>query len=295
MSIQVSQLRNSMSGKGILVVPGAYDALSARVIEEAGFETVHVGGYLGSACLLGLPDVGLLTMTEAINRAGNIAAAVHIPVIMDIDNGYGNAINVWRTAIEVTRAGIAGVHIEDQILPKRFSQFGTAGTGVVETKEMIAKIHAIRDVAPPEELYLIARTDALEAGLGVDEAIDRLNAYTEAGADAVFPITRSYDWLMEIGDKWSKDTPLVVAPTWFANVSAEEFRGHGFRMVLYTDISVRAALQGVRETMNELRSKGTISAIDRSLVSSDYLHELIRASNFHDLEQRYRPTSQPTL
>jgi 2-methylisocitrate lyase-like PEP mutase family enzyme len=283
----VFRLRGCMGGQGPLVVPTAYDALSARVIEEAGFEAVHVGGFLGAASLLGMPDIGLLTMTEAITRAANIAAAISIPVIMDVDNGYGNAINARRTASDAMRAGVAGIHIEDQVFPKRCGQYGSGDMRIVDTDEMVAKLHAIRDVAPPEHLYLIARTDALGAGLSVDEAIERLERYADAGADAVLPITRSYEWLKEIGKRWSRDTPIVAAPTRFSTVSAEELQQHGIRMILYTEIAVRAALQGVRTAMRELRAQGTISAIESTLVPTEYLYDLVRLPDYRELEQRY--------
>jgi 2-methylisocitrate lyase-like PEP mutase family enzyme len=288
---KVMRLRNAMSSGAVLVVPTAYDALSARVIEEAGFQAVHVGGFLGAGSLLGLPDVGLLTMSEAMARASNIAAVIEPPVIMDIDNGYGNAINARRTVIEAVRGGIAAVHMEDQVFPKRCGQYGMGDMKVVDAAEMVGKIRAARDVAGPDDLYLIARTDALGAGLSVDDALARMFAYVEAGADAVLPITRNYEWLKEIGRRWNRSAPLVTAPTRFSTVPAEELRQHGFQIILYTEIAVRAALHGVRRAMQELAEKGGVAAIENDLVPTEYLYELVRLPHYRELEVMYGAVS----
>lgn len=284
---KVARLRGVLATGEVLVVPTAYDALSARVIEEAGFKAIHVGGFLGAGSLLGLPDVGLLTMNEAVTRGANIAAAVAPPIILDIDNGYGNAINVRRTIQEVVRAGVPAVHLEDQVFPKRCGQYGMGEMAVVETREMVGKIRAARDVASRDDLFLIARTDALGAGLTVGDALERMRAYEEAGADALLPITRNYEWLKEVGRRWKGSIPLVTAPTRFSTVSSQELRGHGLQIVLYTEIAARAALEGVRRAMRELAEHGGIAAIADDLAPTEYLYELVRLPAYRELEDKY--------
>jgi 2-methylisocitrate lyase-like PEP mutase family enzyme len=170
-----------------LVVPGCYDALSAKVLERAGFPAVYMTGYGTSLALLGLPDAGLATMSEMHLNARYIANAVAVPVIADADNGYGNAINVMRTVREYIQTGVAGIHVEDQAIPKRCGH--VAGRRVIPIEEAVGKYRAAaavrRDLDP--DFVLIARTDARGAhGGSLDEAIRRANAYLEAGADLAF-------------------------------------------------------------------------------------------------------------
>jgi 2-methylisocitrate lyase-like PEP mutase family enzyme len=170
-----------------LIVPGCYDALSAKVLERAGFPAVYMTGYGTSLALLGLPDAGLATMSEMHLNARYIANAVGVPVIADADNGYGNAINVMRTVREYVQTGVAGIHIEDQAIPKRCGH--VAGRRVIPLEEAVGKVRAAaavrRDLDP--DFVLIARTDARGAhGGSLDEAIRRANAYLEAGADLAF-------------------------------------------------------------------------------------------------------------
>ncbi len=181
-------LRDLLRGGETLVKPGAYNALSARIIEQNGFRTVGVSGYGVSASLLGKPDVGLLTLSEMVMASRYIVGAVNIPVIADADTGYGNAINAMRTTEDFIRAGVAAIHIEDQVAPKRCGH--VAGKQVVPIEEAVGKFRAaakVRDDLDPD-FVLIARTDSRGASGGsVDEVIRRGNAYLEAGADMIFP------------------------------------------------------------------------------------------------------------
>jgi len=167
----------------ILVLPGAYDALSAKIVEQAGFKAVTLGGYPASGSLLAKPDVSLLTMTEMVDHARYISEAVDIPLFVDGDTGHGNVTNVARTVREFERAGVAGLFIEDQGFPKRCGHM--EGKQVISTEEMVVKIKAAVDARRDDDLMLMARTDSL-AVYGIDAAIERAGRFTEAGADIIF-------------------------------------------------------------------------------------------------------------
>lgn len=279
--------RAALAGEDPLVIPTAYDALSARVAEETGFRAIQVGGFLGAGSLLGVPDIGLLTATEAITRAANIAAVVDVPVIMDIDTGYGNVINVRRTIEQVARAGIAAVHLEDQVFPKRCGQFGLGSMRVIPLDEAVTKVRAVRDARGGDDVFLVARTDAWGAGLGVEEALTRGRAYADAGADAIMAIIRSFDDLKQFAHEWDRETPLVAVPTRFATVSATELGELGFRMVMYTEVAARAALLAVEKILRELREKSTVAALEDEMIPTEGLYELVRLPWYRELEEGY--------
>ena len=183
MSNVTKKLRALIAGDGLVPIVGAYDALSARLVERACFEVMHVGGYNLSAAHLGLPDVGYLTLSETVDLAGRIAANTALPVIADGDDGYGNHLNTGRLIFELERAGLAGVHIEDQLFPKRCGHM--AGKRLVAPAAFEQKINAAVDARRDDDFTIIARTDAI-AVEGFEQAIERANLYAEAGADVVF-------------------------------------------------------------------------------------------------------------
>ncbi len=177
------RLRELLAGPEPVLAPGAYDALSARLVEGAGFGAVYVTGFGTSASLLGRPDIGLLTFSEMVDNARRIAQAVEVPVIADVDDGYGNPLNVIRTVREYEAAGISAVHIEDQVSPKKCGHM--EGKQVIEASEMVEKIRAAVEARQSEEFVIIGRTDA-RAVEGIDGALERARLYREAGADVLF-------------------------------------------------------------------------------------------------------------
>ena len=180
---KTTRLKKLLTDKALLVAPGAYDVLSAKVIEMAGFDAVYMTGYGTSASILGEPDVGLLTMNEMVEHARNIAQAVDIPVLADGDTGYGNPLNIRRTVSEYERAGVCAIQLEDQVFPKRCGHM--LGRKVIAMEEMVQKIKAATDARQDDDFVIIARTDA-RTSFGLEEALRRGKAYSEAGADVIF-------------------------------------------------------------------------------------------------------------
>jgi 2,3-dimethylmalate lyase len=180
---KTTRLKQLIEAPEIVVIPGVPDALCARIAQQEGFQAVFVGGYASTASLLGLPDVGLLTMTEMVEQAHRICGAIDIPVFADGDTGHGNVTNVARTMREFERAGVAAIFFEDQVAPKRCGHM--SGKQVIPTEEMVSKIHSAIDARVDPDLTIMARTDAL-AVEGVDRAIERAHRYVEAGARMVF-------------------------------------------------------------------------------------------------------------
>jgi 2-methylisocitrate lyase-like PEP mutase family enzyme len=178
-----ARLRELLAGDELVVAPGAYDALSALLIEQAGFDVAYMTGYGATASLLARPDVGLLSMTEMSDQARRLVQAVSIPVVSDADNGYGGPLNVARTVREYMAAGVAGMHIEDQVVPKKCGHM--AGKRVIPAGEMVEKVHAAVEARGDGEIVLIARTDA-RAPESLDSALERVGAYLHAGADVIF-------------------------------------------------------------------------------------------------------------
>jgi len=248
------KLRERLRRRGILVAPGAYDCLSARIIERRGFDAVYMTGAGTSVARLGLPDLGLATMTEMVDNASRIVEAVSIPVIADADTGYGGAINARRTVRAYERAGVAAVHLEDQQFPKRCGHL--AGKRVVRTEEMVEKIRAAVDAR--EGLVVIARTDALAVG-GWDDALRRCEAYVRAGADALFvEAIRTREQAARLGRRF--DVPLlynVVETGRSPLFSALELERLGFKIVIFPGSVLLAVARLIDELMTDLRERGT--------------------------------------
>ncbi|MBI4187962.1 MAG: isocitrate lyase/PEP mutase family protein, partial [Chloroflexi bacterium] len=235
------KLRKLLKTPGIIVAPGAHNAFTAKIIEQTGgFPAVYMTGSGTAMSLLGEPDVGLLTMTEMVTQARNIANAVSLPVIADADTGYGNAINVVRTVREYERTGVAGIHIEDQVTPKKCGHF--EGKQVISLAEMVGKIRAAVDAREDPDFVLIARTDA-RAVLGLDEAIGRAKAYVAAGADAIFVeapqsleelniIARSIDAPLMVNMDEGTKTPLLTV---------RELEEMGYKIVIFPRSAPSAA------------------------------------------------------
>lgn len=280
------RLRELLSRDEILVVPGAYDALTARMIEKVGFDAVYMTGGGTVNSLTGLPDNGLITLTEMAMNARYIAEATSVPVISDADTGYGNAVNVMRTVWEFERAGVAGIHIEDQVAPKRCGHL--EGKEVVSKEEMVGKIRAARAARNDSDFVIIARVDA-RAVLSFDEGVRRGQAYLEAGADVIFPEALENEEEFRGYAKAVKG-PLLANMTEFGKspcLSAKQFEEMGYKIVIFPVTALRMALKAVWEYLTILKEKGTQKDLVDRMFTRKELYELIDYDSFNAYERDF--------
>jgi 2-methylisocitrate lyase-like PEP mutase family enzyme len=281
-----ARLRALLAQNAPVTAPGAYDALSARLVEEAGFDVVYMTGFGTTASLIGRPDVGLLSGSEMADNARRIVSAVNVPVVADADTGYGNAVNVLRTVQLYEQAGVAGVQLEDQVMPKKCGHM--SGKLIITAEEMVGKIHAAVDARRDSDLVIIARTDAV-AVEGLAAAIDRAKAFAEAGADLLFveaPV--SEEDIATVATELRGVAPLVF--NWAEGgktppLPAERIAELGFSLILYPIGTLLAATAGIRTLLASLRSNG-VPALD-GLPAFGEFTDFIGLPEVQALEQRY--------
>jgi 2,3-dimethylmalate lyase len=276
-----------------LLAPGCYDALSARLVEEAGFSAAYMTGFGSAAGRLGRPDVGLLTMSEMVDNAYRIAEAVDIPVIADADTGYGNPISVIRTVREFERAGVAAIHIEDQVMPKKCGHM--EGKQVVAAREMAQKVRAAVDARRSSDFLIIARTDAA-AVEGLDAAIERGHIYREAGADLLFiEAPRSEPEIAAVAEAF-RGVPLLFNYAEGGKTPAVEvskLAELGFAVVIFPISTLLAATGAMRQVLARIRADGTPRAVLDELPSFPGFLEFIGLPEIKDLERRYAAEEVP--
>jgi phosphoenolpyruvate phosphomutase len=284
-------LRELLHRAGAIVAVGAHDALSARLIERAGFDAVWASGFAISAAQFALPDANVLTMTENLEIIRQMSRATDLPVIADIDNGYGNAINVMRTITEYEAAGIAAISIEDNIFPKRCSFYSGVQRELVSVEEHCGKIRAAKRAQRSADFMIIARTEALIAGWGMEEALQRATAYADAGADAILIHSKAPTAaeVTEFARRWSRGTPLVVVPTTYASTPLQTLEAAGFKMVIFANHPIRAAITAMKETLAMLRREGTASLLDPHIASLDEVYDLVGVTELQAAEQEFLP------
>jgi 2-methylisocitrate lyase-like PEP mutase family enzyme len=282
-----ARLRALLAGPEPLIAPGAYDALSARLIEQAGFDAVYMTGFGTTASLIGRPDVGLLTGAEMVDNARRIVSAVDVPVIADADTGYGNALNVLRTVQLYEQAGVAGIQLEDQVAPKKCGHM--SGKAVIETGEMVGKIRAAVAARQDPDLVVIARTDAV-AVTGVADAVARGRAYAEAGADLLFVEAPTSEADIEaVAAELRGVAPLVfnwaeggkTPPLPLARITEL-----GFALVIYPIGTLLAATAGIRSLLATLKTDGVPSL--SGLPTFEGFTDLVGLPEVQQLEQRFR-------
>lgn len=271
---RTTRFRRLMEAKEILVLPGAHDALAARIVEQAGFQALTAGGYSATATLLGQPDTGQLSMTEMADFYARLCDATSLPLFADADTGYGNVTNVARTVRAYERAGVAGLFVEDQVAPKRCGHM--AGKAVIPAEEMVAKVKAALDARRDPDLVIMARTDALTV-TGLDDAIARAQLYREAGADLIFVesprgvaemrrICREIDAPLMANNVEAGLTPIL---------SAAELQKIGYAVVAFPVAATYAAARTLSELYAALRKDGTTAAYRRRMMTFDEFNALV--------------------
>jgi methylisocitrate lyase len=270
-----------------LVIPGVYDAIGAKIAQKVGFEAMFQTGYGTSATLFGMPDYGFIGSTETVENARRICRAVSVPVIVDSDTGYGNALSVWKLVNELQAAGACGIFLEDQKWPKRCGHM--AGKEVIEKEEYIEKLQAAIDAKKSKDFIIVARTDA-RATRGLDEAIERARHYKKIGADAVFvEAPKSIDEMKKIGK--SINAPLVanmIEGGATPIISAKELHRMGFKIILYPLSVLYANTYASLKILKELHKSGTTSKLKNRVIRFDEFNEIVELSKFRKLEQRYK-------
>ncbi|MFA5078955.1 MAG: isocitrate lyase/PEP mutase family protein [Dehalococcoidia bacterium] len=280
------RLFSMVQSKELILAPGVYDALTARIVEAQGFDAVYMTGYGTSAVMFGLPDIGLLTMTEMADNAARIADAVAIPVIADADTGYGNPINVVRTVRQYEKAGVAAIQLEDQTWPKRCGHM--AGKSVIDSAEMEGKIRAAVDARKDRKLLIIARTDAI-ATHGFDQAIERGHKYAEAGADVLFieaPV--NMEQLEKIPRLLSPSPVLLNLAPRTPNLSVDQIRSMGFAIAIYPGVCLAAVIAGCTEEVKRIKETGKQREFADWLQAFLDLNTFLGADYYNGLEQKYK-------
>lgn len=281
------QLRELLAKPGLAMGGGAHDALSARIVEQVGYPLCVVTGAGVSMCR-GYADIGLVTMPEMVENARYVAEAVSIPVIVDADNGYGNALNVMRTVREFERAGVAGIHIEDQDWPKRCGHM--FGKRVIPKMEMVGKIKAALDARHHRDFVIIARCDALMVN-GIEDTLERGEAYLEAGADMIFfEMRESMDEITTMADRFRGRVPLHFnhSPSGMVpRLHVSEIEKMGFKTACFYVHALMAACKTMREVLTEIRRSGnSLSTWDR-MVSFEEFWKIADLDGIREQEKKY--------
>ena len=272
--------------KNIIVLPGVFDALSARIAQQVGFSAMFQTGYGSSAALLGMPDFGLLNAGETLDNAKRIISAVDVPVLVDADTGYGNPLNVWKLVRDLEKLGAAGIFLEDQVWPKRCGHM--AGKDVIPKDDYVPKLRAAVEARRSKEFIIVARTDA-RAPLGLDEAIARGKAYRKAGADVIFiEAPKTVSELRMVAEQI--DAPLVanmiedgVTP----NLPAKELLRLGYRIAVFPLSALYSATFAMRQVLTELRKTGATRQTRKLMVTFKDFNQFVDLSKFMNLEKRY--------
>jgi phosphoenolpyruvate phosphomutase len=279
-TVKRARLRSGLTSERALLAIGAHDALTARLADRYGFDAVWVSG-LGVATMgYGLPDINLTTLTETLDAAIRIDRATELPVVADCDNGFGGLNNVVRTLVAFDNAGIAAISVEDNLFPKRNSLMGAeTQRDLIPVEEQARRFRAAKAAQPSDDFTLIARVESLIAGLGVDDACRRADAYVEAGVDAILIHSRDKT-LSEIEgflSSWEGvgNVPLVAVPTLYPTYTDEDLRAKGFNLIILANQPMRAAVKAVEETMETLARERRASAVDPHIASVDHLFELV--------------------
>jgi|TARA_B100001540_G_scaffold305414_1_gene316320 phosphoenolpyruvate phosphomutase len=281
-----------LNSKDILKVGGAFDAMSAKLVEINDFDAIWAGSFAISATHA-LPDASILTMTEFLHASQNMAEACNIPVIADCDTGFGGPKNVSHLVKKYEKAGISGISIEDKIFPKENSLLKNGKNTLISEKEFVAKIIAAREAKVDNDFLIIARTEALIAEQGIDEAIKRALAYEKAGADAILIHSKkdSPDEVFEFADSWGGNIPLVVVPTTYPDVTIDDLVKHKIKIVIYANQSLRAAYSSMNTILSNIKN-GKLKENSKNISSMEDIFQLQKMYEIKEEEKEIQDELQ---
>ena len=282
-------LKATLAGDRLITVMSAHNPLSARLAEEAGFDGIWASGFELSAAY-GVPDASLLSFSQHLDMTRAIVEQTTIPMVADIDTGYGNAINVLHVVRAYAEAGAAAVVMEDKLFPKDTSLLAGGRQELVRIEEFQGKIEAAREAGKARDVVVIARTEALIADLGLDEALKRGTAYAEAGADLllVHSKLKTPDEIVAFTERWNGPIPLTIVPTAYPDLTEAKVRALGkIRIVIYANHAVRAAVGAMRQVFAQIRRDGGIYQVDKEIASVEEIFELQRVPAMKTAEKKY--------
>lgn len=287
---KAKQLRNALRGNKLIKVAGAHNALGAQLIEKAGFDAVWASGLEISASR-GVPDANILTMTDFLDAAIDMNGATNIPIIADCDTGFGNSNNVIHMVRKYEAAGIAAVCIEDKQFPK-VNSFISGRQELSPVSEFVGKILAAKNAQATKDFIVIARTEALIAGWGMDQAVKRANSYVDAGADAILIHSKlkTFDEIAEFSKLWNKKVPLIVVPTTFYRIHTDDLERAKVKMVIYANHGLRASIRAMQNVFHSILKEGTTASIEDTLAS---LHDVFELQGMHKMRENEQIYANP--
>lgn len=290
MTSKTPSFRQRLKQDGPILLAGAHSGLSARLVQEAGFDGIWASGFEISAAH-GIPDANILTMSDTLATAAQMARVTNIPIIADCDNGFGNAINVIHTVREYERAGIAGMCFEDNLFPKRCSFYSGVKRELATPEEHAGKVRAAIDARSSEDFLVIARTEAFIAGWGLEEALKRAHAYAQAGADMILIHSKAStdEELRAFVERWDRPTPLVSVPTIYKQCSADDLYKLGYKMVIFANHALRSSVKMMRDTLATLKNQQFCASVDDKVVPLTDIYELVGVPEMRAQEKKYFP------
>jgi len=281
---QSENLVKLLDNQPIVKVCGAYDAMSAKLVEVSGFDAVWAGSFAISA-INNVPDASILTMTEFFTAASNMTNACEIPIIADCDTGYGDATNVRYMVKKYENAGIAGICIEDKTFPKQNSLLEGGNNQLLSEKDFAAKILAANEAKQNKAFTIIARIEALISGIGIEQALKRAYAYEKAGADLILIHSKKItpEEIFEFSDSWKGSAPLVVIPTTYYSVNVDELIEHKIKMVIYANQTLRAAHFAMSKLLKQMKNANNMSQLQNQMSSMD---DIFKLQEMHDVKSQ---------
>ena len=281
---QSENLVKLLDNQPIVKVCGAYDAMSAKLVELSGFDAVWAGSFAISA-INNVPDASILTMTEFFTAASNMANACKIPIIADCDTGYGDATNVRYMVKKYENAGIAGICIEDKTFPKQNSLLEGGNNQLLSEKDFAAKILSANEAKQNKAFTIIARIEALISGIGIEQALKRAYAYEKAGADLILIHSKKItpEEIFEFSDSWKGSAPLVVIPTTYYSVNVDELIEHKIKMVIYANQTLRAAHFAMSKLLKQMKNANNMSQLQNQMSSMD---DIFKLQEMHDVKSQ---------